>query len=400
MVSDKVGAIGFVSRRSGARILVDGVALGKQMKGVGKYVANSLWQLSEIDLVNEYWILLKDNIDPPQLPQNARFHYVSIRFRNHMVHGLGTLPWKALQLNADLVWIPYETTLGIFHCPYVVVCHDIAHKIVEAQYAAGRSFTIVRRLIFLLDGQMVNYSLHRAATVFYNSQFVENWLMHSIGIANDKLEYAPCAPGSDFAHLAEKLDRQDIRRQLQCLNGYLLAIATGDQRENLDTVLAVYDKLIGQKIGQNLVIAGVRTENETDVRCKVDQFGWRARVKILPFYRDDQVSTLAEIYAGADLYLDLSLHEGFGMQVIEAMACGTAVICSNRGALPEVVGDAALLVDPLETTGIVDAVLCLLSDTPLRLQLIDRGSARAAQFTWRRTAEAISQRMAWLLKPN
>ena len=373
------------------RIVVDGIYLGMQMKGVGRYVANTLCHLADLDTVNEYRILVREHERLPQLPQNPRFHFIPIHPHNHYIHGGWTLPEYARQLQADLVLIPYETTLGVFPCPYVVVCHDVPPLMSRAQRAAGSHVAPQRRVIDALDSFLIRRSLRHASVVFANSHFVGNWLQDGFGIPADLIRYAPCAPGADFAALSQTIDRDAVRRKLDCPAGYILIFATGDRRENLDTALCVYASLVAQGVMLNLVIAGVRENDSGTVRARINPYAWNDRVRLLPFYGEDQVMNLAEAYAGASVYLDLSLHEGFGMQVIEAMACGTPVVCSNRGALPEVAGDAAILVDPDDTNGVANAVEQLLSDSDRGRCLVERGWQQAARYSWRQTAHVILQ---------
>ncbi len=373
------------------RILVDGTYLSMQMKGVGRYTANVLRDLAELDAINEYLILVREDVPLPAMPQNVRFQYIPIPLHNHYVHGLWILPHQAQQLHADVAWIPYETTLGILPCPYLVVCHDVPQMITRAQSAAGNRLSWIRRIIVSLDSLLTQRSLHNASVVFANSHFVGNWLRNDLGIPAEHVRYAPCAPGADFANLAQSVDRKAVRRKLDCPEGYILIFATGDQRENLDTALRVFDELVAQGIHQNLVIAGVRHNAEIEIRTHVERRTWANRVRLIPFYGEDQVRNLTEVYAGASVYLDLSLHEGFGMQVIEAMACGTPVVCSDRGALPEVAGTAAVLVDPLDFLAIANATRRILTDSIIANSCVAKSQTQAAQFNWRQTAHTILQ---------
>jgi len=154
-------------------------------------------------------------------------------------------------------------------------------------------------------------------------------------------------------------------------------------------VLRVFDALVAQGSALNLVIAGVRQDDAAHIRAQVNGYAWRERVRLLPFYGEDQMMNLAAVYAGASVYLDLSLHEGFGMQVIEAMACGTPVVCSNRGALPEVTGKAAMLVEPTKEEETIKAILSIISNRDLCQRLVILGFDQAMQFNWLNTAEQV-----------
>jgi glycosyltransferase involved in cell wall biosynthesis len=119
-------------------------------------------------------------------------------------------------------------------------------------------------------------------------------------------------------------------------------------------------------------------------------------VRVLPFFGEGEMGELAGVYAGASVYLDLTLHEGFGMQVIEAMACGTPVVCSDRGALPEVAGNAAILVDPTDADAAARAVMDVARDAGGREELARHGRAQAGMYSWKETARVIAEGLAEL----
>jgi glycosyltransferase involved in cell wall biosynthesis len=153
-------------------------------------------------------------------------------------------------------------------------------------------------------------------------------------------------------------------------------------------VLKVYDGL-AEETGLNLVVAGTREREGETIRARLGEHARRGRVRVLPFYGEGEMRELAEVYAGASVYLDLSLHEGFGMQVIEAMACGTPVVCSNGGALPEVAGDAAAMVEPMDAAGARREVRRVVEDGTRREELTRRGREQARKYTWEGTARVI-----------
>lgn len=191
--------------------------------------------------------------------------------------------------------------------------------------------------------------------------------------------------------MSQRVDKEEVWRRLGTPHGYILAVFTGDMRENFAVVPHIYDRLVQAGLPQSLVVAGVREGERVLVESALSRYAWRQRVVIVPFLPAGREQELAELYAAALAYVDPSLHEGFGMQVIEAMACGTPVVCSDRGALPEVAGDAAVLVDPEDPAGIAEAVVRVFEDRGLRERLVARGEERAASFTWERTARVIRE---------
>jgi len=156
---------------------------------------------------------------------------------------------------------------------------------------------------------------------------------------------------------------------------YVLHIASNDPRDDTETALAAFAEVrrrVGAGIGL-LVAGGRRVEGEGVVSL--------GRVSD---------AELVDLYRGASAYLDCSLYEGFGYQVLEAMACGAPVVATHVTSIPEIVGDAGLLCEPRSPQGIADALVRVLSDEALAADLRRRGADRAARFTWERTASDLA----------
>jgi glycosyltransferase involved in cell wall biosynthesis len=371
-------------------VLLDGIHIAKQMKGVGRYVLNTLQEMSLLDTTLKFSVLILSGNTFDGLPQIARTTWIEVPWRNHFWHGFWTLPAWIQRLHPDIVWVPYEGPASLADRPYVMVCHDIPRKIREAQrQRSSNGGWVGNPLCNRIDEMLLTKTLRGASIVFGNSQYVARWLTKHVGVNPSKVSHAPCAPGADFRHLSERVDQDEVRRELKTPAGYVLVFYTGDLRENFSVVPGVYQKIIDGGFPQGLVVAGVQDQSRSFVVSTFSEFPWCSRVRIIPFLEAGKEQKLAEIYAAASVYVDPSLHEGFGMQVIEAMACGTPVVCSNRGALPEVAGDAALLVDPEDSDQIGSAVSKLLANKALGKQLTDRGYDRAAAFSWERTARVI-----------
>jgi glycosyltransferase involved in cell wall biosynthesis len=373
-------------------LLIDGIYMQPQMKGVGRYTLNALREMLILDTSLQVSILLLDEKSIDVLPQTDRAKYIHVRWRNHLWHGFRTLPMWIRQLHPDVVFIPYETTMGRVNRPYAMVCHDIPQKIRDAHKQGNRnSEEIKNRIYYWMDDLLLGRSLRGAGRVFSNSHYVAEWLKKEVRVDVSRIACAPCAPGADFLHLSQEVDVQAVRERLNSPDGYILAFYTGDLRENFAIVPKVYQKVLGNGFEQNLVVAGVRDDARAFVESSLLSFPWRDRVRIVPFLESGKEKELAEIYTAASVYLDPSLQEGFGMQVIEAMACGTPVVCGNRGALPEVAGNAALLVDPEEPGEMASAVNKVLKDEMLQMRLRSHGYERAASFSWKDTAKVIHQ---------
>ncbi len=164
---------------------------------------------------------------------------------------------------------------------------------------------------------------------------------------------------------------------------YILNVGTLEPRKNLPVLLKAFAEARKKGLPHALVIVGANGWGESPIAALADELGISKHVQVSGFV-DDQ--TLPRLYAGADFFVYPSLYEGFGLPVLEAMACGAPVITSNVSSLPEVAGNAALLVDPRSEAELVTALLTLAGDGALREDMRERGLSRAASFSWQRTA--------------
>jgi glycosyltransferase involved in cell wall biosynthesis len=212
------------------------------------------------------------------------------------------------------------------------------------------------------------WSAHRVITI---SHAARDDLVSSFGLAPEKIDVAP---------LGVRIPEETARRADA---GVVLCVAQKRPYKNLASLVRAVAELRDE--GATLVLPGAPTEHERELRELAERLGVADRVRFPAWVSDDELEAL---YRSATCFVLPSLIEGFGLPVLEAMARGVPVACSNRPALPEVAGDAALLFDPLDQPAVTEAVRRLLRDAELRTTLAERGLARAREFSWRRTAEA------------
>lgn len=177
----------------------------------------------------------------------------------------------------------------------------------------------------------------------------------------------------------------ELKRRLDLPDAYILFVGTVQPRKNLGRLAAALSFVAKAGLPHQLVIAGKSGWMARAVQAELVASGMSNRIHPLGYVDSADLPTL---YSGAAAFCFPSLYEGFGLPILEAMACGTPVVTANTSALPEVAGDAALMVDPKRPTEIGDALVRVLSDQSLRRDLIERGLARAQTFTWERTARA------------
>ena len=203
-------------------------------------------------------------------------------------------------------------------------------------------------------------------------------LIKRFGLPEEKVTVVPNGVNLRQFH---PCDPEPVRTKYQLGDRYILFVGSLDPRKNLERLLQAWARLADFK-DVELVIVGSRT----NIFRQVEIAGSMRRVRRLGYVPDED---LAGLYAGAIFFIMPSLFEGFGLTVLEAMACGAPVISSYAGALPEVVGDAALQIDPTSVEGMAEAMRTLLTDESVGAQLRRRGMERACEFSWERSAEEI-----------
>ncbi len=187
-------------------------------------------------------------------------------------------------------------------------------------------------------------------------------------------------PITDAARLAATQERYGIRTP------YVLFVGTVQPRKNLVRLIEAWAMYLRQRSNDRptLVIAGKRGWLTEAIERRAEELGIADAVRFAGYIGDDDLPALI---SGASVYLFPSLYEGFGLPVLEAQACGTPVLASNVSSLPEVGGDAALYVDPLDVASIRNGIAQLLENRTLREELRERGLRRVAAWTWERTAQ-------------
>ena len=228
----------------------------------------------------------------------------------------------------------------------------------------------------------------RADLVITISEFSKCEIIKYLAIPSKKIHVVHC--GVDLKQYRE-IDNikqiEDVKQKYGIVGNYILYLGTLEPRKNLHSLLTAYMYLKKeQKFVPNLVLAGKKGWLYDSIFEKVKEYGLQENV-VFPGYI--AASDAPILLSGALLFVFPSLYEGFGIPPLEAMACGTPVITSNSSSLPEVVGDAAILTDPLDIQGLKNAMQKLINSPELRRKLKEKGKLRAEQFSWRASAKRL-----------
>jgi glycosyltransferase involved in cell wall biosynthesis len=273
--------------------------------------------------------------------------------------------------------------------PRLLTIYDLVHPRYAHLYQRHREQSI---------GQVLA-TLHPRDRVITTSQATLDDLVELGVVTPDRAFVIPLAANaSTFFPCDDGARITEVRSRLGIPPGpYFLTLGIGDARKNPEAALRAFVRLVQQERGHDLTLVLAGPAGAAPARLEAElreAHAAGARVVIPGFVAD---ADLAPLYSGALGFLCTSLHEGFGLPPLEAMQCGTPVIASSHGSVPEVVQDAALVLDPLDGDALSQAMLDLYRDASLRERLRERGLRRAAQFSWERTARetAAAYRTAW-----
>ncbi len=257
----------------------------------------------------------------------------------------------------------------------VVTIHDLA-TIDHPEWFSRRFATWYNFLLPRL--------VQRVAHIITISHFTKQRLMERCAVSEDRISVIP----NGVAELFTPQDAAMVRRTREQLKipseHYLLAIGSLDQRKNLARQLSVWRK-IQHDVPNDLWLVLFGGTATSGIFRHTQAHDIPPRVHVVGYVPDD---LLAPLYAGALVFLYLSLYEGFGLPVLEAMASGTPVLTSNQSALPEVAGDSAICVNPYHEDEIASALLTLIGDASLRATLSEKGRTRSEQFSWENSAHS------------
>ena len=225
----------------------------------------------------------------------------------------------------------------------------------------------------------------RAVKVITVSEHSARDIVDLYGISREKIAVIHNGVSQDFRPVSNPIALAHLRERLAIpTERYILFAGGADPRKNHQTLVRAYSRCAPLLSSHSLVMAGDATHRFGDIRQTARTFEVEDRVLCPgPLSLED----LRLLYSNADVFVFPSLYEGFGMPVLEAMACGTPVITSKTTSLPEVAGDAALLVNPEDAEELSDAIMRVLDDESLQSRLRTRGVERAKQFTWQRAAQ-------------
>ncbi len=285
-------------------------------------------------------------------------------------------PRAAQAARAAIAHVPYFGPPYRSSLPVVVTIHDLIMMVLPEHRGP-----LAVRLYTWLAGR----SAQRARLVLTDSDCSRRDVIDRLGIPADRIRVIPLACDERFRPDVDGAAIEKARRDYNLDRPYVFYLGGFDWRKNVPGLIAAFGRVPTDCL---LAIGGAVPPGDPlfpDPRDAIRRTPAAERIRLIGRVAEADKPAL---YAGAEVFVFPSRYEGFGLTVLEALACGTPVVCSNAASLPEVAGEAALLVEPDDLAGLAEAIGRVLTDPERRADLRARGLRRAARFTWRRTAEA------------
>lgn len=357
------------------------------MGGIETYVRNLIRQLARIDRENTY-ILFNNGYSHNifgALPAN--FHSVpcpvppAVRAAQIAWEQI-VLPVQVRKHSIDVLHSPNTVAPLFVRCPSVVTICDMLYR--HYPGSISKSSLLYRSLAIPL-------SARRCEQLLTISHFSEGDIIRFLKVPGRKITVTPLACDGDRRYSSVSPSISEVREKYDIHGRYILSVAGTEPHKNLRGLIEAFAKLSWQNREIEdvlLVIVGRRSKSVVQFDAAIDELGLRNRVRTLGFVPAEHIPPL---YAGARVFVIPSFFEGFGLPVLEAMANGVPVVSSNAAALPEIVGDSGILVDPKNPTEISQGIRYALIDEDCRQDMVTKGHRRAEQFSWQETARTTLQ---------
>ena len=348
--------------------------------GIGTYLRNLLRHLARIDGDTEFVLLSRRDDLPVAARLGRNFRGVAESSGLYSVREQLSIPLNVLRLAPALFHTPHYVLPPLTPCRAVVTIHDCIH-LMFPQY-------LRHRLAYAYARTMLWTAAHRSSRILTGSEAAKRDILRFFDVPASKITVIHHAVDDLFFRDPGEAELARVRERYGLHGRFVMYSGNVTPHKNLERLVEAFALL--RRDGHDdlkLVVSGAGPSRYSSLRGAVRRHGLDdGHVRFLGYQPE---AALSALYRLADVFAFPSLYEGFGLPPLEAMACGTPVVASNASSLPEVVGDAAVLVDPVEPRAIADGIHQALDDTALRGRLRERGLARARSFSWRASVERL-----------
>lgn len=357
-------------------IVLDARTATGHFPGIGRYVVNLARAMAPLLEWDERLILLRNPGQPSpwDLTQLAgeRVQVVDIPCSPFSLRQQWAIPRTLRHLRADLYHTPYYLMPYRLGVPTILTVHDVI-PLLFPEHVSTRARWLFRWTMAL--------ALCSATHIIAISRTTQGDLQTAFRIVSERVTVIPEAPDPVF-YPRSAVETESVRRKYNLPEKFVLYVGSNKPHKNLVRLIEAWSRPTDDISRPPLAIAGPWDPRYPEPRQRAEDLGLANIIWLGPVPEAD----LPPLYSAASLFVFPSLYEGFGLPVLEAMACGVPVICSDTSSLPEVVGDAALLVDPADGQALAAAIAGLLGNEARREEMKGKGLQQAARFSWERTA--------------
>jgi glycosyltransferase involved in cell wall biosynthesis len=358
--------------------------------GIGTYIRNLVRGLAKIDQTTEYVLLSRDKDLGFAATLGPNFRAVAERAGHYSVAEQLSLPLAVRRERVDLFHAPHYVLPLLTPGRSVVTIHDCIHLMFPEYLKHRLGYAYARASMWT--------AAHKADRIFTVSEQSKRDILKFFHVPPDKIVVTPNAIDERFSVEPNAEHVTQIRERYQLSHAYILYVGNIKPHKNLERLIEAFHLVRSQGRSElELLIIGDEISKLQSLRRAVHKYDLHRYVRFHGFVPQE---TLSVLYRLASVFVFPSLYEGFGLPPLEAMACGTPVVTSNVSSLPEVVGDAAVLVDPYSPEAIAEGILKVLSSAHLRADMRQRGFARVKEYSWERSVARVREVYGEVARPE
>ncbi len=362
------------------RVGINARYIQRKVTGIEKYILQCLSLLSKIDSKNKYVLFFSNNF-LPKLNLKPNFSRFITKFPTKSA--FARIIWEQFWLSREI----RKEKINLFHgtsfvlplfkpCRYLLTIYDLSYLYYP------ESYTFLNRLYYRL---FLKHSVKMANRIIAISTAAKNEIVKEFGVSEKKIDIIYPAFDDDFAVMNKIVAKDFLSKNYHISEPFFLFVGSLIPRKNLVRIILAFNKIKDQS-KHKLVVIGKKGWLYEEIFDTVKKLNLQSKVIFTNYVPEDD---LPYFYNAATSLVFASLHEGFGIPILEAMACGCPVITSNKSSMPEVAGDSAILVDPLNIDDISAAMNKIISDEKLRIELIKKGLERVKLFSWEKSAQQL-----------
>ncbi|WP_019508172.1 glycosyltransferase family 1 protein [Pleurocapsa sp. PCC 7319] len=375
------------------KVVIDATPVAPKPSGVGLYVANLIRALDDLQAKEDFQLELAfqpglknwlrgDRSFPECLHQYANLHFfpMPVRISDLLLSTKSTTVLSYFEKYFGFPNIIHGTNYSVYPC-------QKSYKVMNLYDLTFIKYPNYIDAVVAKYTEKVKRCLEWTDFILTISESSKQDIIKYLKVDHDKIFVTPLASRyhPNYSFSAQKIEQLRKQVKYDWSQPYLLFVSTIEPRKNINSIISAFNYLKSKsKIPHNLILIGQKGWRYEAIFSSIENSPWKQQIYHLNYLSDELV---ALFYMNADVFVYPSHYEGFGLPVLEAMTLGVPVVTSNTSSLPEVAGDAALLIEPLDTMQLAAAILKVISDFELRQDLINKGQERAKLFSWEKTAK-------------